>query len=239
MNTNNIKKRDLTDFPFEDVPIKNWIFSLVISIGGFFYISFGAYTIPKFLINEYTISFLFLFFCFMSLYILDHKFFSKLFKKVKLKDLGIIALTIILSYALAIISSIGKVGLVENPITEIINKDNIVKIFVITAIQLIGEEVLFVIPFLFVYNILKNKTNKKLAILLAWIISSLIFGMLHLPTYSFNLYQAFIVIGAVRMGMSLSYLWTKNLTVSYIAHVLYDFIILFGVYAASQYLPII
>lgn len=235
MDTRNVKKKDFTDFPFEDVPLKNWILALLISMGGFFYISFGAFTLPKFLLNEYFIGFLFLFFCFVALYVLDPKFFTKLFKKLKKRDILIIILTVFISYSLAILSSLGQSNLVENPIAGVINKNNIVRILIMTAVQLIGEEVLFVIPFLFVYNMLKNKTNKKLSILLAWIISSLVFGMLHLPTYSFNFYQAFIVIGAVRMGMSLSYILTKNLTVSYIAHVLYDFVILIGVFAASSY----
>ena len=77
--------------------------------------------------------------------------------------------------------------------------------------------------------------KNKYAVLIAWIISSLFFGMLHLQTYSFNFYQAFIVIGAVRMGMSWSYIKTKNLNVSYIAHVLYDFIILYGVYLVNEH----
>ena len=140
MTKENIKEKDLTDFPFEDVPNKNWLLSLIISIGGFFYISFGLSTLPKFLMNQYFISFLFLFFCFLSLYVLDVKFFCKLFKKFKKRDIGIIILTIIMSYILAILSSIGGVDLVENPITDFISKDNIVQILFLTAIQLIGEE---------------------------------------------------------------------------------------------------
>lgn len=235
MTKENIKEKDLTDFPFEDVPNKNWLLSLIISIGGFFYISFGLSTLPKFLMNQYFISFLFLFFCFLSLYVLDVKFFGKLFKKFKKRDIGIIILTIIMSYILAILSSIGGVDLVENPITDFISKDNIVQILFLTAIQLIGEEILFVIPFLFTYNKLKKNMKNKYSVLIAWIISSLFFGMLHLQTYSFNFYQAFIVIGAVRMGMSWSYIKTKNLNVSYIAHVLYDFIILYGVYLVNEH----
>ncbi|MBP2025863.1 CPBP family intramembrane glutamic endopeptidase [Peptoniphilus stercorisuis] len=236
MEKNNIRKKDLTDFPFEDVPNKNWALSLLVAIGGFFYISFGIWTLPKILVNEYFISFLFLFFCLVALSILDNKFFNKIFKKINSKDLLIIIFTLVICYGMGFISSLGKTDLVENPITGIINKSNIVKILIVTAIQLIGEEILFVIPFLYVYNKMKIKKSKRISIIVAWIISSLFFGALHLPTYSFNFYQAFIVIGTVRMGMSISYILTKNLTVSYIAHVLYDFLILIGVYLVGEYM---
>lgn len=236
MEKNNIRKKDMMDFPFEEVSTKNWILAFLVSVGGFFYISFGLWTLPKVLINEYFIAFLFLFFCILSLYILDHKFFNKIFKKISKKDILMIMFTLVVCYGMAYLSSLGKTDLVENPITGVISKSTIIRILTVTAIQLIGEEVLFVIPFLFIYNKMKIKNNRNLSILVAWIISSLFFGALHLPTYSFNFYQAFIVIGAVRMGMSISYILTKNLTASYIAHVLYDFLILIGVYIASEYM---
>lgn len=94
----------------------------------------------------------------------------------------------------------------------------------LTIIQLFGEEFIALIPFLacltFFYR--RNPYNRKRAVWLALIISSIIFGLLHLPTYQWDFTQCIIVIGLRRIVDSLSYIKTKNLLVTYIVHVVYD-----------------
>ena len=50
------------------------------------------------------------------------------------------------------------------------------------------------------------------------------FGAAHLPTYDWNLGQAIIVIGAARLVLTLAFIRTKNLWVSFGAHVLNDWV---------------
>lgn len=93
-----------------------------------------------------------------------------------------------------------------------------------TAFQLFGEEVLTIIPFLFLLWLGTNKLGlaRKASVILAWIGSALIFGAAHLPTYDWNVGQALLMIGPVRLVLTLAYMKTKSIWTSTIAHVLND-----------------
>lgn len=96
-----------------------------------------------------------------------------------------------------------------------------------TGVQLMGEEVFTLIPFLaimyFLYS--KGKVSRKKAIVWALVLSSIWFALAHLPTYGWNLLQVLLVIGTARVVLTLAYIRTKNLWVSYGAHVLNDWVI--------------
>ncbi|WP_457312309.1 CPBP family intramembrane glutamic endopeptidase [Sphingomonas sp. UYAg733] len=75
------------------------------------------------------------------------------------------------------------------------------------------------------------------AILLAWIGSALIFGAIHLPTYNWNIIQALLLIGPIRLVLTLAYMKTKSIWASTIAHIVNDwsmFILLIVVSAISK-----
>jgi membrane protease YdiL (CAAX protease family) len=103
----------------------------------------------------------------------------------------------------------------------------IIAFYVGTGIQLMGEEVFTVLPFLaimyFFYK--KGGTTRKQAIVWAWILTALWFGAAHLPTYGWNIAQAILIIGTARIVLTLAYIRTKNLWVSYGAHLLNDWVI--------------
>ncbi|MGW4332108.1 CPBP family intramembrane glutamic endopeptidase [Rhodococcus koreensis] len=96
--------------------------------------------------------------------------------------------------------------------------------YVGTGIQLVGEEVFTIVPFLalpyFLYA--KAKLSRKTAIVLAWLVSAVWFGAAHPQTYDWNVAQAFIVIGGARLILTLAYIRTKNLWVSTGAHIIND-----------------
>lgn len=96
--------------------------------------------------------------------------------------------------------------------------------YVGTGIQLVGEEVFTIVPFLALMYFLfaKAKLSRKTAIVLAWLLSAVWFGAAHLPTYDWNFAQAFIVIGGARLILTLAYIRTKNLWVSTGAHIIND-----------------
>ena len=60
------------------------------------------------------------------------------------------------------------------------------------------------------------------SVLMAWVGSALLFGAIHLPTYGWNVVQALLLIGPVRLVLTLAYMKTKSIWASTIAHVLND-----------------
>ena len=111
-----------------------------------------------------------------------------------------------------------------------------IALYVGSGIQLIGEEVFVVLPFLALMYFLfaKAGVSRKTAIILAWIISSVWFGAAHLPTYDWNWVQAIVVIGSARIALTLAFIRTKNLWVSAGAHIINDWaFITFAVISAA------
>jgi len=96
-----------------------------------------------------------------------------------------------------------------------------------TGIQLFGEELLTILPFLSIMNLCTNRLgmSRKAAVLWAWGVSAIFFGLLHLPTYHWNLFQCLFVIGIARLVLSLAYIKTKNIWVSTGAHIFNDWVL--------------
>lgn len=96
-----------------------------------------------------------------------------------------------------------------------------------TGIQLFGEEVFTILPFLSIMYFLHAKMHlsRNTSVLLAWLVTAVGFGAAHLPTYGWNFAQAFLVIGAARLVLTLAYIRTKNILVSTGAHILNDWVI--------------
>lgn len=93
-----------------------------------------------------------------------------------------------------------------------------------TLPQLIGEEMLGIVPFLAVLWLCFSKWHlaRSTSIAIALGISALIFGAAHLPTYDWHWAQALIGIGSARVILTLAYITTKNLWVSAGAHIVND-----------------
>ena len=86
---------------------------------------------------------------------------------------------------------------------------------------------------LFLYHKAKFEKESTREIF-AWVVSSLIFGAMHLSTYNFNIVQAVIGIGIVRFVLSAVYIRRKNLTLAYIVHFLYDILIILAVVTSAN-----
>jgi hypothetical protein len=99
--------------------------------------------------------------------------------------------------------------------------------FAKTIPQLFGEEVVTLLPFLALLYGLTNRfgVRRKGAIVGAWLISSLLFGLIHLPTYDWNLIQCIVVIGSARMVLTLPWILAKNIWVSTGAHIINDWLL--------------
>ena len=99
--------------------------------------------------------------------------------------------------------------------------------FAKTIPQLFGEEVVTLLPFLALMHALTSPfgVGRKGAIVGAWLVSSLLFGLIHLPTYDWNLVQCIVVIGSARMVLTLPWILTKNIWVSTGAHIVNDWLL--------------
>jgi membrane protease YdiL (CAAX protease family) len=92
-------------------------------------------------------------------------------------------------------------------------------------VQLLGEELITILPFLALLTFLHSRAGlgRPAALLIAWVVSALAFGAIHLPTYDWNIVQCLVVIGSARLVLTWAYVWTKNIWVSTGAHILNDF----------------
>jgi len=110
-----------------------------------------------------------------------------------------------------------------------------------TGIQLFGEEIITILPFLAIMYLFTKvfKMGRKGSVLWAWVITAVIFGLLHLPTYDWNVIQCLLGISVARLVLSLAYMKTKNIWVSTGAHILNDWLIftmpLIGAFLLSNF----
>ncbi|MFD4469981.1 CPBP family intramembrane glutamic endopeptidase [Rhodococcus sp. NPDC058505] len=162
----------------------------------------------------------------------DH--WTALFRRVTGRDVllmfGFAALNLVVTGALGLIVK-ALFGSSANQATDNMGGAlDIAAFYLGTGIQLLGEEIFTMLPFLALLYFLyaKVKVSRKTAIVLAWLISAVWFGAAHLPTYDWNFAQALIVIGGARLVLTLAYIRTKNLWVSTGAHIINDWAMFTG-----------
>jgi len=97
-----------------------------------------------------------------------------------------------------------------------------------TAVQLVGEEVLTILPLLALLQWLVARCGigRAAGVFWAWLLTAVLFGAAHLPTYDWNWAQCLLIIGTARLVLSLAYIKTKNLWVSAGAHILNDWVLI-------------
>ena len=96
--------------------------------------------------------------------------------------------------------------------------------FAKVGFQLLGEELITILPFLAILTFSRNLLGmgRNAAVLIAWLASAAAFGLIHLPTYDWNVVQCLVVIGSARLVLTWAYIWSKNLWVSTGAHIIND-----------------
>lgn len=222
-------------YPKIEAKIWRWILALVLAIGSFYGVSFLFYELK--VKNEIIYALAISILCLLSLLVVDKKFIKKIFLPIKMKDILYIIIGLGFSIVAVIISAIAveRLGIkgATNPIFDVLTPDNFKSFFISTTIQFIAEEIIFILPFLFVINKMKTENN-ILKTIFALLLSSVIFGAMHLSTYDFNLLQAVLIISIIRTGLSLSYVLSKNLSVTYIIHIIYDWSLIIIYLAAGQ-----
>lgn len=153
-----------------------------------------------------------------------------LFGRIGLKELalafGFGILTVVASFA------VGLILLRFTTMTENASAGELAQIdaaglalFVVrTLIQLIGEELMTILPFLAVLWLLVRRLRlpRGCGIVAGVVVSTALFAALHLPTYDWNYLQCFVGIGSARLILTASYLLTRNLWVCAGAHIVND-----------------
>ncbi len=90
-----------------------------------------------------------------------------------------------------------------------------------------GETFFAVLPFLAFLALFINvfKMERKPAVILALVLASLLFGLYHGQAYDWHWAQMLVVIGLGQIITLFGYLKTKNVLVSYLSHLIYDWVI--------------
>ncbi|NVK43511.1 MAG: CPBP family intramembrane metalloprotease [Oceanospirillaceae bacterium] len=166
----------------------------------------------------------------IGLVIVAGKHWTALFRNVHLKDVGWMFAFALLNYAIAVPLGFITMEFIETERNAGVsglaasgNADRVL-FFVNSIPQLIGEELITIVPFLAILYYMTQKLGLSIrsAVIAAWLATAVWFAAIHLPTYNWNILQCLILIGGARLVLTLAYIKTKNLWVSAGAHILND-----------------
>ena len=147
---------------------------------------------------------------------------SNIFRMPKPKDIIIIIVGFILMLVFAIIANfIGSALGITAAADSAVNGSHLMLI-IRAAIQLVGEELVKFIPLIIVTAYLYKSIGRKAAIIVAIIISQIIFALFHIPAYGFSIPFLLVHIGFSSIVLPLVYIKTKNLVLCYIIHFIND-----------------
>lgn len=229
-----IERNNKADFPFynllpAEVATWKWIAIIISCVVGFGVLSLTGSAnqsielIPRILFTAIPL---------VTFIVLAKPNWKAIFKPLKWVDIPTIIvfwlLTLGASVAAGLFVSGGDISHFQaNSVTDDILAGgawNVVWFYAGTFIQLFGEELVTILPFLAVLYWAHSKfgLSRKKAIVLAWIITAITFGAMHLPTYGWNIVQAVVLIGIARLALTLAFIRTKNIAVSFGAHLLND-----------------
>ncbi|MDR2998498.1 MAG: CPBP family intramembrane metalloprotease [Microbacterium sp.] len=154
-----------------------------------------------------------------------------IFRAVKGADIGVILLFAVINLVVALIMGVivksifganadaATAGIADLSPLEM------TAFFVGTAIQILGEELFTILPFLaLLYWFHKAGMSRRPAVVLALFVSAIWFGLAHLPAYDWNIIQVLLVIAISRLILTLAYIRTKNIWVSFGVHLLHDWV---------------
>lgn len=143
------------------------------------------------------------------------KTFTRPKKTISTFILGYLA-TIVLGFGMSVIVKLAlHIPTAVNPATK-----HLSIIFLVKSIpMLLGEELLTIVILLIIANLLGGT---KKAVIAGVVVSTLVFALLHLPTYQWNLLQCILVIGVARIPFTLASLRSNSIWMGYAVHVAYD-----------------
>lgn len=162
---------------------------------------------------------------------------KKIFSRPKKGSVKFILLSIVTAYVISISTGIISTYILhETPATNSIKEqfngsilDSFLMLFK-TIFMLAGEEILVILPLIIFVSLLihKTKISQSKAIIIATIITAIIFGAIHLPTYQWNIFQCFLVVALTRIPFTIVSLKSDSIIAGIIGHIAFDWIIFSG-----------
>lgn len=216
---------DGVDFPFyNDTPKLSTVEWLVLLIPVI--IILILLSIPE-LRNEYRHIIICLIMLIPALYVCKGDY-SLFFKKPRKKDIPTIIFCVIANYvyaiAIAAILQFLNYNIVPNAVLSEFSSPSVFLI-ISSLMQLVGEEFFKIFLLLILmYVVYKLTNNRGLSIALGVIITLTIFGLSHYRAYNGRILQILLLQGFGSIFDLYAYMKTKNVVVSYIVHVIIDYI---------------
>lgn len=96
--------------------------------------------------------------------------------------------------------------------------------YVVMFIQIMGEACLSILLFALLYKALNRawgRSDPWVRSLVAWLVSTFLFGMPHLPTYRWNFLQCLVIFFSLFLGFA-AFVATRSWTILFLSHFLYD-----------------
>lgn len=151
--------------------------------------------------------------------------YSLFFKKLRLKDIKIIILCVIAIYVYAGIIRAILAPFTEMPVhagfQETITLITVINMF----LEVMGEEFFKIFILLLVmYVIYKLTGNRNMSIITGLFVSMTIFGLAHYYAYDGKILQILLLQGLGSIFAYLAYLKTKNIWVTFLAHLIQNLI---------------
>lgn len=232
-------ERDHDDFPFyrgRPVAISTggWIVVLGAVVIGFLVLTQGSRLVSG-VPARFLIAFLYAAIPLAALAIVAGRSWTALFRRLRGSDFLWMIAFAVLNLIVTLLVGMIMIRLVDTTANEAIanvasaNVADRLVFFSLSAIQLVGEEVMSILPFLaLLFWLTAAGIGRKGAIVVATLVVAVLFAAAHLPTYDWNVVQALMGVGVARIVLLLPYMMTKNLAVSVGAHILNDWMF-FGV----------
>ena len=147
---------------------------------------------------------------------------SNIFRMPKPRDIVIVIIGVILMFVFGILSNfIGMALGIPAQTNNSVNGSPLILI-IRSIIQLLGEELVKVIPLIIIVAYLYKSIGRKAAIIVAIIISQIIFALVHIPAYGFSIGFLLLYMGFSSIVLPLVYVKTKNVVLAYLIHLFYD-----------------
>ncbi len=149
-----------------------------------------------------------------------------LFKTRRPGDLKIVLICVVLSlaYSFVMLYILSKIGITSTePLEETLAIDLVTVISMM--FQLMGEELFKILTFLLsMFVLYRFSHNRKVSLVISLIVAMTAFGLMHGGFYG-GFLQVFLIQGLGSIFDFYAYLKTRNIFVSYMAHVIFDLLL--------------
>lgn len=228
---------DASDFPYYNgqpvlISGRQWLFVMLMVLAGLLAVALPVQW-PAGQLGQFIPALLLVALPLGALAMVSPAHWTAIFKRPRWHDGGLMAgfalLNILLTVAVGWMLS-QVMPTTPNPVNNLlVQMSDIDRLlfFIKTMPQLLGEELITILPFLAIlfFSSKYLGCSRKYAIVLAWLLSSLWFALVHLPTYDWNWLQCMVVIGSARLVLTVPWIITKNIWVSTGAHIMNDWLL--------------